>query len=82
MSQASERAAFVRALPHVQRWIKRFRKIAQEMPEVWVYVASSRVNVMANDHKMRPIERLQGDGMDQDASVDSVIGGHWDGGDW
>jgi hypothetical protein len=79
-----ERAAAVGELPHVRAWVRRFRRLAKDMPpEVWVYVAAGTPIVMACDEVGRPIERDDGrDGMDQGAVITSLSGGHWDGGDW
>jgi len=83
MSNASERAEFLRAQRPIRNWVRRFRKLAEQMPpEVWVYVASGSVHVMACDEKGRPYEKEHGDGTSQDGIVESVRGGHWDGGDW
>lgn len=82
--EAKERMEVVAAMPHVQRWLKRFRSVAQDMPpEVWVYVAAGTPTVMANGENNRPIESGRRiDAMDRDATITLVRGGHWDGGDW
>lgn len=81
MSDVKERAETVAAMPHVKRWMKRFRKVAADMPkEVWVYVASGTPCVMVNGEDGKPIYR--GDGVELDSKIDSLRRGSWDGGDW
>ena len=65
----------------VKRWLRRLAAVARTMPpDVWVYVASGTVTVMAHDeHGDRARDR---DGFDRDAVITQVSGGSWDGGDW
>jgi predicted aspartyl protease len=67
----------------VQLWIKRFQRLAKEMPaDVWVFVASGTPTVLATDENGHHIDRGRNNGVDQDAIIDTAIGGNWDGGDW
>jgi hypothetical protein len=85
MSPAAERAAEVAAMPHVRRWIKRFKRLSRDMPpEVEVLVMAGVPAVLALDEHGRSYEKDSGDryAANQDAVVDSVDDGRWDGGDW
>ncbi len=83
MNDVKQRAADVGERPDVQRWIRRFRKVAQDMPaDVWVFVASGTPCVMATDENGEHIQGPRGRGNDQDAIITSVRGGSWDGGDF
>ncbi|MDP3219776.1 MAG: hypothetical protein Q8S73_37085 [Deltaproteobacteria bacterium] len=83
MSAAKERAEEVAAMPHVQRWVKRLRKLCADMPpEVWVFSESGSPHVMAYAPDGDPYEDGDG-GADQDSIVASPSGrGRWDGGGW
>ena len=83
MRTVTDRVEHLAAQRRIHDWIKKFRALAKEMPpEVWVYVAASRPHIMANNEKGRPYEHPKHDGMDPDASIALIQGGHWDGGDW
>jgi hypothetical protein len=81
-----ERAAQVGAMPHVKAWVKRFQKLAAEMPpEVWVFVASGTPVVLALDEDGHEYETgpSYSRGNDQAASIKgNIVGGRWDGGDF
>lgn len=82
MTTPKERAEVVGDRPDVQRWIKRFEKLAREMPpDVWVFVASGTPAVLARGEDGRDIDNGSG-GVDQGAVIDTIAGGNWDGGDW
>lgn len=81
---AKDRAAEVAALPHVKAWVKRFEKLAKDMPpEVWIYVASGVPHVMAHSPEGSRYEKSHG-GSDVASLVASMPRGkaQWDGGDW
>jgi len=87
MKTAAERAKEVAQDPEIKAWIRRFKKLAAEMPKsIWVYVASGTPHVMAfseesQDTGTQIYENPDG-GMTQEAVIASVRGGSWDGGDW
>ena len=84
--QAKRRAEDVAAMPHVQRWMRRLRKLAADMPpEVEAYVAGGTLCVLArtkdgDSFAIREAGHMEGS--DPDAVVGLVAGGRWDGGDW
>lgn len=81
-AKAKAHAAEIGATPEVQRWVKRFRRLAGDMPlGVHVFVASGTVCVMALNDDGNPYE-TGGCGMDHDAVIADVHGGQWDGGDF
>lgn len=88
--RAKKRAEDVAAMPHVQRWMKRLRKLSADMPpEVEAYVAAGTLIVLAVDPDEGSYMVHQGscsssigDRKDQDALVDTIDRGRWDGGDW
>lgn len=90
--EVTKRAAAVAAMPHVQRWIRRFQRVAKDMPpEVWVFAGPVKNGccVMANDEKgeaMRGEAYRNPDGDSEGVSscgeVASIKGGHFDGGDF
>ena len=83
MSDASERATAVAAMPHVQRWVRRFRKLCEDIPpEVWVYSECGTPHVMAHAPDGSTYEKGSFS-VDQDAIVDSPTGkARWQGGAW
>lgn len=77
------RAAIVAAMPHVQRWVRRFQRVAKDMPpEVWVFAGPCCVgcSVMANDESGRAI--FEGEQVDQNSTVAHIDNGRFDGGDF
>ena len=83
--QAKMRAEQVAEMPHVQRWIKRFEKLAASMPpEVEVFVAAGTPVVMALSRTKESFLTSDGPsaGMDRDAEVDCIHGGRWESGDF
>ena len=88
--EAADRAAEVAAMPHVQRWAKRLRKVFEDTPpEVAVFCESGTPFVLArrtpedaiaHDHDdlytNGPEHRNQAGGMDQDAIVVDISKGN------
>lgn len=82
MSKAASRAVEVGLDPKVKRWVAAFRKVFETQPDnVWVYVANGTVHIMARDTDGKRFTR-PGHGSDQDAIVETIGSGEWDGGDW
>lgn len=77
-----ERADAVMALPHVRRWVSRWKKLMREMPDELHGFAGGGggVYVLALDLQGRRFMTADG-GLDQAAIIASVPG-RWDGGDW
>lgn len=70
--------------PVVVRWLRRFKKVAKDMPpSVWVFVASGTPAVCATGKDGMSIhEPGNGGGVDRASIITTVEGGMWDGGDW
>lgn len=81
---AADRAAKVAAMPHVQAWVRRFRKLCADMPpEVWVFSECGTPHVMAHAPDGRKTYEKACGSVDQDGIVDSPNGrGRWQGGAW
>lgn len=77
-----ERAKEVAEMPHVKRWIKRFHRLAKEMPdEIHVYVANGTPTVMVRDEDGQSYSNQRGQNR---AAIIEILGDvfGWDGGDW
>ena len=84
-----ERTEAVAAMPHVQRWIRRFKRLAKEMPpEVWVFagpvIGSRGCLVMAHDEagKIMMNDFENEELVSNSGVVDHIDGGKFDGGDF
>jgi hypothetical protein len=78
----AEIARAVGEMPHIRSWMDRLRVVARAMPkEVWVFVASGKVHVMARGADGQPV-MASNEGVDPKMDLGSVPGGLWDGGDW
>lgn len=76
-------------MPHVQRWVKRLRKLAKDMPpEVWVFCESGNPHVMARRpeggvYEVEHDNIMKRGRMDPDGVVELVRTSlRWDGGGW
>jgi hypothetical protein len=79
---AREVAARRAQQPDVKRWIRRFKRLARDMPEgIWVFCGGGCPTVLAFDDGARPFMTWD-ECVDQEAAIVSVSGGHWEGGDW
>lgn len=77
-----ERASDVAAMPHVRRWVSRWKKVMRAMPdELHGFAgAGGGAYVLALDPRGGAYTKPDG-GLDQDAIVATVMG-RWDGGDF
>jgi hypothetical protein len=78
------RAEDVAARPDVQRWIKRFQRVAKDMPEcLMVFVGEDNVILARTEAGDYPLRLRRGqESMDPDAVVATIEGGKWEGGAW
>lgn len=85
MSKAArERAAELGERPDIQRWIKRLKKLSDEMPEdVYIFCEGGSAHVMAKKHDGDSYE-TETECEDPDAVIGTVwsAGKTWDGGGW
>lgn len=90
-AEAKARAEELRERPDVQRWIKRLKRLANDMPEdVSVYCESGAPFVMAlaptRDKRGGLGYETETGGVDQDSVIEAIPqgrnGGGWDGGGW
>lgn len=80
-----QRAEHVASMPHVQRWIRRFRGVAAAMPpEVWVFAGNELGGhgcvIMAHGEDNSAPMLHSGGGVEHDGIVASIYSGSFDGG--